>query len=209
MILATGPVAAATVDLSEGSVHAGGETTLILTLDEAPDGFAGYFVSISVDPEYVRIVDVKYPEWATMKKTGGLDEGTDVRLKTVDLKKAIGPGATDIELARITFRGIKDGSSKIGFYAGIFSDDSDNEINPVLPEPTIVISGSSTESGIIKESTEAQVETGAAESLEGGGSSTPPVYFAVTAVILLVVVLAVVIRRRRREDEYPDWYFED
>ncbi|MBN1432195.1 MAG: hypothetical protein JW931_05440 [Methanomicrobiaceae archaeon] len=146
------------VILEEGSVSVGETTTLLLSMDKAPLGFAGYFVNVSVDLEYVRITDVEYPDWALMTDTIGLEEGAEVRLKTVDLGHAVESGATDIELARITFTGIKNGSSQVQFSNEIFSDDSDNDINPVFPEPVIVVCSLGNTSAVVS-TTSAEVAT--------------------------------------------------
>ncbi|MBN1432196.1 MAG: hypothetical protein JW931_05445 [Methanomicrobiaceae archaeon] len=149
--LAVQCTAAATISLEDGSISTGGSTTLILSLDEAPTGFAGYFLNVSVNSQYVGIANVEYPAWATMHQTVGLGTGSDIRLKTIDLLKTVGPGATDIELARITFTGLKEGTSTVVLYDELISDDNGDPINPALPVSTIVVysttSGSSGASG--------------------------------------------------------------
>lgn len=135
-----GTSSAAKVTIEDVSLDSPGERTSVrLFLDEAPDGLAGYILNLSVDPAVAKIVEVDYPQWASMKDTKGLGSGADVQLSALDLGKSVQEGSGKVELATVTFQGDNVGSTIIHVYHDTFDDDSGNVIARTLYDGMLIV----------------------------------------------------------------------
>jgi hypothetical protein len=140
LVLLSGIASAATITLENGAVAGPGESTTVrLVLDEAPDGLAGFFVNITVDPNVARITSVAYPSWAVLKSTNGLYGGNEVELKAIDGKKEIQAGAKNIELATITLQGVNPGSTSLHLHNEVVDSDTKGHIPRVLVDGGLTV----------------------------------------------------------------------
>ena len=115
LIILAGTATAATVDMNPAmlSLQQGSSATITLTLDSAPDGLAGYRMTITLsNPAVARITGVSYPSWAVISNTTGVP-GSAVRISGVDLGKSIEQGAASVPLATITLQGMGAGTCRI------------------------------------------------------------------------------------------------
>jgi len=143
IMILSGTVSASAISLSSTNVAGPGDSaTLHLTLDEAPNGLAGCFVNVSVDPGVARITDVKYPSWAVLHLTQGLNEGTDVRIKANDPKKMLQPGVKNVEIAAITIQGINTGSTTVHLHDMMIDNQKNEAMNPTLVDGSFSVGDS-------------------------------------------------------------------
>lgn len=139
-VLLTGTVSAAKITMSNGNVDAvGKETTVHLVLDEAPAGFAGYFINVTLDPRIARITKVSFPAWAAMNSANGLAEGKEIQISAIDLTKTVQSGSRNIELATITVQGVHQGSTILHLQKEIIDDDYGHQIKPAFVDGTVMV----------------------------------------------------------------------
>jgi len=108
----------------------GSSATTTLILNRAPNGLSGYNLTLSLsDPSIAEIVSVSFPSWATIYYNSTLPADS-VLIKAVDLYDQVGAGATNINLATLTIRGDKEGTTDIIITVTKIDDDNGNPINP-------------------------------------------------------------------------------
>ncbi|MBP1928167.1 hypothetical protein J2741_000714 [Methanolinea mesophila] len=129
------------------SIVSGGVSTLNLTLNEAPEGLAGYDCVVRItNPGTGVISSVQYPAWAVMHNTTALVDG-GLRISGTDIDLEIDPGATDIVLATLTVRGISAGSSAVTVSSVNMDADGGGMITPSLGSATLTVTGTGGTSG--------------------------------------------------------------
>jgi len=129
------------------SIVSGGVSTLNLTLNEAPEGLAGYDCVVRVvNPGIGEISGVSYPAWAEMHNTTALADG-GLRISGVDIQGAIGPGSTGIVLATLTVQGSSAGSSAVTVSSVNMDADRGGMITPSLASATLIVTGTGGNSG--------------------------------------------------------------
>jgi len=129
---------AAKVSVVSPTVTQGEEAKVILKLDSAPNGLAGYIIKVSLgNIDIAKILKVEFPIWAKLYNSS--IEGNSIMLKAVDLEDQIKPGATNIELATIVFWTTKQGESSIELSIIRMDDDSGNPINPLVESGKLVV----------------------------------------------------------------------
>jgi uncharacterized repeat protein (TIGR01451 family) len=127
--------AASVVSIENGQVNTiGGTASLNLTLDSAPAGLSGYDITITlVDPSIAEISNVSFPGWAILKDNSTVP-ASSIHLTAVDLSEIVQPGATNIPLATIGFKGLKQGFTPVQIAVNAMDDDSGNMVSPgILP----------------------------------------------------------------------------
>jgi hypothetical protein len=129
------------------SIVSGGVSTFNLTLNEAPEGLAGYDCVVKItNPGTGQITSVQYPAWAEMHNTTTLADG-GMRISGVDIQREIGSGATDIVLATLTVRGISAGTSAVTLSSVNIDADGGGIITPSLGSATLTVTGTGGTSG--------------------------------------------------------------
>jgi hypothetical protein len=166
-------------------VKEGEEAEILLRLDSAPNGLAGYIINVSLENGSVaKIVSVKFPEWAKLNDSSIRE--TSATLEAVDLEDSIKPGATNIELATIVLKSMKRGETFINVKVVAMDDDEGNSINPFTELGKLVV--------------------------EQAQQTRPPLTpFASTEVLALIVTVTVIISiggaliaKRRSRRRYRD-----
>jgi uncharacterized repeat protein (TIGR01451 family) len=122
--------AASVVSIGNGQVNTiGGTTSLNLTLDSAPAGLSGYDINITVaDPSIASITSVSFPTWATLKDNSSVP-ASFIHLTAVDLSDLIQPGAANIPLGTINFKGLRGGSTPVQITVNGMDDDAGNKVS--------------------------------------------------------------------------------
>ncbi|MBP1928166.1 PKD repeat protein [Methanolinea mesophila] len=139
-----GPAAA--FALTAEDVHAdgiGGTATMNFLLDEAPNGLAGFNITVSLaDPDVGEIMSVSYPAWVSQHDNATLPADS-AWIKTVDMGSGdygnIGPGATDIPLGTITLRGDAEGTTGVIVTINQMSDDEGSNMFPTVTPGTFTV----------------------------------------------------------------------
>ena len=143
LLALTGAATASKIDLipSEGNMDPGNATTYQIVMDSAPDGLAGYDISVSLDnPGVAEIESVSYPSWVTLNQTGDLPSD-NVRINAVDLNSQIQGGSTKVPLATITVKGNNPGTTRINLNVQELDADGGNPINAETNNGQLTVGG--------------------------------------------------------------------
>jgi hypothetical protein len=133
-MMVSGAFAADTISFAPSSVTIDQDETVDLTImmDSVPTGLSGYDMTISFsDTAIAEITAVQYPGWAMLPETSALP-APSVDIKAVDFNLAVGPGATNIEIATVTLRGLHSGTADVLITANQIDDDSGDLITPAI-----------------------------------------------------------------------------
>jgi PKD repeat protein len=139
MVLVTG-ASANILSIENGQVSAIGESTsLAVILDSAPDGLAGYNISVSIeDPSVAVLTGVSYPSWVTIKYNSTFPS-TSCWLKGLDLAEQIQAGAEDINLATVTIQGLKAGSAPVTLSVTLMNEDGGARMYPNIQDGVFTV----------------------------------------------------------------------
>jgi hypothetical protein len=179
-------VSAATISFSPSSVTVdpSGTATIDLTIDELPQGLAGYDAVVTIaDPVVAEITAVSFPSWAGLSNATGVPSAS-VRLSAVDINRQVQPGATGVVLGTITVTGKSPGSATINVENLNVDADGGSRVE------TTAGSGAITVRATLGEGTS-----------ERAGSSSPIPLPGIIAVAAVIGTAAVVVHRTvlRRE----------
>ena len=115
--------------IASRSIGVGEEFELPIALSTAPNGLAGYEISVHVeDPRVAEIVDVRFPGWA--KLTDSSVKSDSASLKAVDLDDQIRAGENNIDLATLKLKATRVGETTIKLAIIKMDDDEGNPITP-------------------------------------------------------------------------------
>jgi len=106
---------------------------IALSLDSAPAGVSGYYVTFTIDPPIAKIVGVTYPaDWIDpmfVTNSAGPNNPFNVFMKVADVKNGIRASpATDIYLGSVTVQGVSPGTAHITVHANQVDDDDGDAI---------------------------------------------------------------------------------
>jgi PKD repeat protein len=130
------------VSLPDGPLAEDVQTTGELVLSSAPDGLAGFEVTVEVDDPDVATVEFgSYPGEFGRLVTGpdGGEDGT-ATFEAVDTDDAITPGATDVTLARFVVTGSSPGETDLTVSVEAMDDDEGAAIDPETSGAGVVVS---------------------------------------------------------------------
>jgi PKD repeat protein len=121
------------------AITPGQSVTYNLTMNNLPQGLAGFNVSITLtNPGIGEITGVSLPPWAVLKRNS--TPPVDVLwIEGVDLQNAIRPGATDVTLAQITVRGDQTGITPLKLGVKMMTADGGANIGPNLADGQLVV----------------------------------------------------------------------
>jgi hypothetical protein len=126
--------------IEPAKVNEGEEAEVKIILDSAPNGLAGYditviFRNIGVEP----IFNVKFPDWAKLSDSSV--KGNSIRLRAVDLNDVIKPGSNNIDLATIILSNTKRGETIIELIVNKMDDDKGYLITPEVEYGKLIVTG--------------------------------------------------------------------
>ncbi|QIB74479.1 PGF-CTERM sorting domain-containing protein [Halogeometricum borinquense] len=120
------------------SVEDGEETTVDLTLTEAPDGVAGFALTVEVtNGDAATVVDAEVADEFGLGEVEGIADGTAVQLKAADLNKTVEPGASNVTLGSVTFRGQQAGETSLRVTIDRLDDNNGSSVNPKTDPGTL------------------------------------------------------------------------
>jgi len=184
LVALTGMAAASKINLvpGDGSVDPNNTTTYQIVMDSAPDGLAGYDMSISLDnPSVAEIESVSYPSWVTLNQTGSLP-ADNVRINAVDLNSQIQSGSTKIPLANITVKGKNPGTTRINLNVQELDADGGNPINAETNNGQLTVGGAGALGGL--------------DNISAGNISTTYIIAALGVALLVIGAFYLLIFRR-------------
>jgi len=207
------------VTAQNATVGADERTNLSVVLTEAPDGLAGFELTVELDtPGVANVTGVAYPDRFGLRTEPRI--GTDrqsVTVEAADLNDSVGPGGTDVTLATVGLTGDEGGSTAVSIVdAQVDADGGDRIAAGEDPEGvTVELLGqeetaasdptNDDTAGADRESTaqrDPDEESSAADDAETdtGSAGTPGVLLVGGALGLLValVAIALAVMRQRR-----------
>ena len=147
VLLLTAPaVSAANVTLSSGEIATvGGETTLYLVLDHAPDGLSGYNTNLTVsNPSVIQVTDISFAAWASQMNDKYFDAGGDrILVKASDVNNGVKAGAANAILAAVTVRGLARGTTSITLSQANFDREDGTDMPVTLRNSAVAVNISS------------------------------------------------------------------
>jgi hypothetical protein len=176
-----------TLEVGDGEVPVGGETTVTVTLTEAPNGLAGYNLSVAVGPN-ATIVGGSVNDEMLLTNVRVVDDRR-IYLRGIDLNDTVGNGTGAVTLGTVTVRG--DTESVVSLEASTVELDNDvgeSAARSVWNGSLVV--GNPTAGGSAGGSADGTESANGSGS--PGGSGTPGLVatMAIATVLLGVVVLA-------------------
>jgi PKD repeat protein len=138
-----GTAAASTISFDPAAiaVSPGSTTQVKVVLSDAPQGLAGYKLTVKYPSSIATVSSVSFPSWGSslnMKTpvTGGY------LVSAVDLNKQVQSGSNNIELGTITVKGVSAGSATFTIADIQMNDDDDAVITPTTDSLDVTVEGS-------------------------------------------------------------------
>ncbi len=163
----------------EGEVKAGEQTSLKLTLEEAPKGMQRFDIQIKLDKPGVAVIESAQCEalpqsYCQIKKLSS----ESIQIKGLDIEDTIKAGAKDLVLASLTFEGVSPGEVGITITVNNFFNDQSEWVEPLLTHGSLTVVGAEPEpkppvakaDGPYSCTTEEFVKLDGSESLDEDGS---------------------------------------
>lgn len=121
---------------------------MTIMVDRIPEGLSGYNITVTVeDPQVAEIVNVSYPEWATISYIFPAPPAGHVSMTASDLMDAICPGDTRTDLGYLSIRGLNEGKTAIKIEVNRLNTDSGDDINAILSGAFITVTSGSVPAG--------------------------------------------------------------
>jgi len=140
VVLGISTVSAVTLSADNAKIPMiGGTTQVMITLDEVPEGIAGYNISLAVsDPDIAEITRIAPPIWAIPNKTSPLPSDR-AWVTSIDFSRVVNPGDLDVVLATVTLHGLKTGKTDLMVSVIRIDDDKGYPVKPSVRSGTITI----------------------------------------------------------------------
>jgi len=120
-----------TVAAENASVDRGELTTVGVSLSTAPDGVAGFNVTLRVaDGAAATITDAELADGVGFGEAEVVEGGNAVRFKAADVNRTVEPGASDVALGSVTLRGDRDGGTDLVVSVDRLDDDDGSRVRP-------------------------------------------------------------------------------
>ncbi|QLK25917.1 hypothetical protein HYG81_17860 [Natrinema zhouii] len=195
--------AESTLVVTDATVEPGTTTTHRIALTDAPDGLAGFEVTLELSGDATRVSNASYPDaYGLTTEPITSADGRSVTVEAADLTDEVTPGATDVTLATVEVNATETatGSTTLRVTESQVDADDGSRIEPALESGTLTVgedgptAASSQDEGDGSEG-EAAVD-GAGPS--GSDSSEPVPGFAAGSAIGAIAVLAAALLARSR-----------
>ena len=130
-----------TVRVTDASIEPGGTATVRVVLTSAPEGLAGYELSLSVvDGEAATIAGANYTDAFGLTTDPVVSEdGRSVRLEAADIGGNVEPGATDVTLATVEIHGESAGRAALEVRPVQFDADGGARMNVSAESGSVVV----------------------------------------------------------------------
>jgi hypothetical protein len=176
-----------------------------LNFIEVPGGLAGSYVNVYVYSEFDRIFNVELPEWRIMTRIKGFECGYEVLIKTIDLKNIANSGIENLERAKFTSMGIKEGTYQVKFSNALFTPDDKGSMNPDFPE-SVIVAGQPSAGGTVTTAGTKFPATGSIPKPTSNNFGSFPV-FNIALVEMMICICAIVILISSIKPKNEDYYF--
>jgi len=169
---AAGAQTTPTVEPGDATIAAGETTTVAVTLSAAPDGLAGFNLTIETTGGTARVVGASAADDYGIT-TERVEDGR-ATLEGVDIDENVRAGATDVRLGTVTVRGESAGETDLSASVRRMDDDDGDPVSPETEPAALTVTGSSgdAENGSTGRSDASTATAGAGGGDDGGPTST-------------------------------------
>ncbi|WP_246998608.1 hypothetical protein [Halosolutus gelatinilyticus] len=180
--------------VDDATVEAGDDATLRVVLTDAPDGLAGFELTIALAADVATVDGARYPGAFGMTTEPAVsDDGRSVTVEAVDLDDEITAGATGVTLAAIDVTGTDAGETDLTIEAVQADADGGDRIAPTLRAGKLTVVDDEADGTDASGSTAAVAPVGdeSTDASADGGSSADlvPGFAADVAVVAIGVIL--------------------
>jgi hypothetical protein len=120
-----------TVTLADRRLAVGGTTAVPVRLTAAPEGLAGYSLTVRVaDPSVATVESVEFVAGGGVAEATVGADGATARLDAADVDGSVRPGATGTTLARVVVRGSADGETNLSVAVRAMDADDGASLDP-------------------------------------------------------------------------------
>jgi len=129
-----------TLSLANASVDPGETTTTRLSLSAAPDGLAGFNVTVRVgDPQAAAVVNASVDDAFGIRRAEVVDDGRAVVLRGGDIEDEIAPGDANVTLATLELRGSDAATTTLEIDVTQVDDDEGRRVRPDTRPGTVQV----------------------------------------------------------------------
>nr|WP_049890503.1 hypothetical protein [Natrinema versiforme] len=177
--------------VGDASVESGETATHRIALTDAPDGLAGFelTVELSGDEGTATVANASYPDrYGPTTDPIVSADGQSVTVEAADLTDEVTPGASDVTLATIEVNGTDAGSTALEVTDLQIDADGGDRIDPSLEAGTLTVDGGSA----------SQNESGdSGDETESDGSDSVPGFTGGAAITAIAALAAALLARSR------------
>ena len=168
---AAGAQTTPTVEPGDATIAAGETATVAVTLSAAPDGLAGFNLTVEATGETARVVGASVA--ADYGITTERVEDGRATLEGVDINENVRAGATDVRLGTVTVRGERAGETDLSASVRRMDDDDGDPVSPETEPAALAVTGGSGDAGNGSASgSDASTATAAAGGGDDGGPTS-------------------------------------
>ena len=138
---AAGAQTTPTVEPGDATVAAGETTTVAVTLSAAPDGLAGFNLTVETTGGTARVVGASAADDYGIT-TERVEDGR-ATLEGVDIDENVRAGATDVRLGTVTVRGESAGETDLSASVRRMDDDDGDPVSPETESAALTVTGGS------------------------------------------------------------------
>lgn len=130
-----------TVTVSDATLEPDETTEVDIRLTEAPNGLAGYNLTLSIADELTgEFTTAEYGSgFEITEEPRYTDLNSSVQLRAIDVQDPPGPNASDVLLATVTVKGEKQGETSLTVDVTRMDDDDGGKINPSIEPGTLTV----------------------------------------------------------------------
>jgi hypothetical protein len=121
------------------SLSSGESVEFTMQLNDAPAGFAGYYLTVAVsDPTVAEISGVSFPDWAILSSASETP-AESVTLRATDLDSGVNAGDTNVTLGTVEVTGKSAGTASLTVTVTKMDADGGVEITPVVIPASVTV----------------------------------------------------------------------
>lgn len=191
--------------VTDATVEPGGTAVHRVALTDAPDGLAGFELTLELSGDAATVENASYPDEYRMTTDPVVsDDGKSVTVEAVDLDDAVTPGASNVTLATVTVAGAEPGSTALEVTDARLDADGGSRIEPALETGTVTVADGGTGSEPAGESNDGGSDESTANDESDDGddeaetdSESIPGFAGGAALLALAVLAAALLARTR------------
>lgn len=189
--------------VTDSTVEPGTTATHRIALTDAPDGLAGFEVTLELSGDAATVSNVSYPDaYGLTTDPITSADGRSVTVEAADLTDEVTPGAADVTLATVEVNATETatGSTTLRVTDSQVDADDGGRIEPALESGTLTVGENGAEAASSQnEGTESADETASdgPDGSDGSGSESIPGFAAGSAIGAMAVLAAALLARSR------------